>query len=504
MFYLRLPTTAAFVVLLALCVRATEPNAATRRWWAHVQALAGDDMRGRDTGSPEHRRAQEYVVRQFERNGLRPAGEQGFFQVVRVRSYRLRADRSSASLARGGQTQTLKWLQHITVTPATGLPSRLTGRLVFVGSDNGATLDAAGAIVVRLNPVRLVAGPPVSRAPEGTAAIIGIDSAIGPEPARWPTQYAVTMTLADAVTPAAEGIPSFRFNPAFADTLLEGSGHTYQELVDLAASGKPLPSFALNGSLALSLEFEETELTSDNVIGVLPGSDPVLATQHIVLTAHIDGYGIGEPWGDDVIYNGAFDDAAYVATLLDFAERLRESKMRLRRSLLFAVVTGEEKGLLGSRYFTRHPTVPRERFVANVNLDQLRPVFPLHTLTMHAIDESTLGATARQVAAAMNIRLQADPEPLRNLMRRSDNFPFMEIGVPATGFVFGYQPGSPDEIEYRRWYQDRYHTPLDDLSQPWVPEAAAKFNEFFGRFVTALANADAAPSWRPGSQYAPR
>src|SRR5688572_7553228 len=213
MFYLRLPTTVAFVVLLALSVRATEPNSATRRWWAHVQALAGDDMRGRDTGSPEHRRAQEYVVRQFERNGLRPAGEQGFFQVVPLWSYRLRADRSSASLARGGQTQTLKWLQHITVTPATGLPPRLTGRLVFVGSDNGATLDAAGAIVVRLNPVRLVAGPPVSRAPEGTVAIVGIDSAIGPEPARWPTQYAVTMTLADAVTPAAEGIPSFRFNP---------------------------------------------------------------------------------------------------------------------------------------------------------------------------------------------------------------------------------------------------------------------------------------------------
>jgi Zn-dependent M28 family amino/carboxypeptidase len=234
---------------------------------------------------------------------------------------------------------------------------------------------------------------------------------------------------------------------------------------------------------------------------MLPGSDPALSTQHVVLTAHIDGYGIGEPWGDDRIYHGAFDDAAYVATLLDFAETLRESKTQLRRPLLFAVVTAEEKGLHGSRYFTRHPTVPREQLIANVNLDQLRPVFPLHTLTMHAIDESTLGDTARQVADAMGIRLQADPEPLRNLMRRSDNFPFMEIGVPATGFVFGYEPGSTDEAAYRRWYQDRYHTPLDDLTQPWVPEAAAKFNEFFARLVTTLANADTAPSWKPGSQY---
>jgi hypothetical protein len=126
------------------------------------------------------------------------------------------------------------------------------------------------------------------------------------------------------------------------------------------------------------------------------------------------------------------------------------------------------------------------------------------TLTMHALDDSTLGDTTRQVAGPMGIRIQADPEPLRNLMRRSDNFPFMQIGVPATGFVFGYEPGTPDEAAYRRWYQDRYHTPLDDLSQPWVPDAAAQFNEFFARFVTALANADEAPRWRPGSEFAPR
>jgi Zn-dependent M28 family amino/carboxypeptidase len=294
------------------------------------------------------------------------------------------------------------------------------------------------------------------------------------------------------------------FNPAFADDLLQGSGHTYKELLGLVAAGGVVPSFALNASIRIDPVFETTTLTSDNVIGVLPGSDPVLGAQHIVLTAHIDAYGIGEPWNGDSIYNGAFDDAAYVATLLDFAEKLRESGARLRRSLLFAIVTGEEKGLLGSRYYTTHLTVPRERLVANVNLDQLRPLFPLHTLTMHAVDESTLGDTARQVAGTMNIRIQPDMEPLRNLLRRSDNFPFMQIGVPATGFIFGYQPGTSDEVAYRRWYADRYHTPLDDLSQPWVPEAAAKFNDFLGRFVTALANADDAPRWKPGSQFAPK
>jgi Zn-dependent M28 family amino/carboxypeptidase len=146
---------------------------------------------------------------------------------------------------------------------------------------------------------------------------------------------------------------------------------------------------------------------------------------------------------------------------------------------------------------------PRERLVANVNLDQLRPVFPLHTLTMHAIDDTTLGDIARPIAAAMGIRLQADPEPLRNLLRRTDHWNFMQIGVPSTGFVFGFEPGTPDDTAYRRWYVDRYHTPLDDLSQPWTPDAAARFNDFFVRLVTAIANADQAPAWKPGSALSP-
>lgn len=499
---------AASAVLLAAALatafQATPPDQATQRWWAHIAALAGDDMRGRDTGSPEHRRAQEYVVRILERNGLKAAGEQGFFQTVPLHSLRLRTDRPAGTITRNGTTTPMAWLRQIAIGPAQELPETVQGRLLFAGSDGAAALDAAGAIVVRLNPPRLVEGPRAPRPPAGATAIIGIDSTEGPEPSRWPAQNALTMALADTPLPVATGPPTFRFNPADAERLFQGSGHTYQEVLALATAGQPVPSFNLGATLSLTLAVETAELRSDNVIGVLPGSDPALASQHIVLSAHIDGYGLGEPWGDDEIYNGAFDDAAYVATLLDFAERLQASGTRLRRPLLFTIFTGEEKGLLGSRYFTSHLTVPRERLAADINLDQLRPVFPLRTLTVHALDESTLGDTVREVAGAMDIRIQADPEPLRNLMRRSDNFPFMQIGVPATGFVFGYEPGTADEVAYRRWYRDRYHTPGDDLTQPWVPAAAAKFNDFFARLVTTLANADEPPRWKPGSQFAPR
>jgi Zn-dependent M28 family amino/carboxypeptidase len=235
---------------------------------------------------------------------------------------------------------------------------------------------------------------------------------------------------------------------------------------------------------------------------LLPGSDPVLGNEYLVLSAHLDAYGFGEPWGSDRIYNGAFDDAAYVATLLDLAERIRDSRMTFRRSILFAIFTGEEKGLLGSRHFTRHLPVARARVVANINLDQVRPLFPLKLLTAIALEESTLGDTIRKVAGEAGIQVQADPEPWRNLMRRADNWNFMQIGVPATGFVLAPRKGTSDEAIYKEWYARRYHTPLDDLDQPWDPSAAAAFNTFVGKLVAAVADAEERPRWRPGSEYA--
>ena len=140
--------------------------------------------------------------------------------------------------------------------------------------------------------------------------------------------------------------------------------------------------------------------------------------------------------------------------------------------------------------------------MADINLDQLRPLFPLKTLTCIGLDESSLGETVRRVGEAMDIRIQPDPEPERRLIQRSDNFSLMQIAVPAVGFVFGYEPGSPEEAVYRRWYAERYHSPADDINQPWDPAAAARFNEFFGKVVEAVSNAPEKPAWKPGSRFA--
>jgi Zn-dependent M28 family amino/carboxypeptidase len=495
------------IAALAACCAlfATEPNEATKRWWAHVVALGNDGMEGRDTGSEGYKRAAAYVVTEFEKAGLKPAGENGYLQSVPLHVVRLQTENSSVELVRATGTTKLEWLRQIATAARAGLPESIEAPMIFAGSDAGDPAELRNKIVVQLPRAGGAGRGAGAAARPGIAGTISIDGTGGAEPPRWPSAYSVAMTLRDGPATqrvaAAPGL-NFRFNPAFANLLFEGSGHTFKELMNLQAAGKPLPRFEIPATFKVSMKVVSGDLASDNILAVLPGSDPVLSKEYVVVSAHLDGYGFGEPWNGDRIYNGAFDDAAYVATLIDMAQRFHESGTRLKRSLLFCVVTGEEKGLYGSKYFTAHPTVPKEQMVVDINLDQLRPIFPLKTLTMLAIDESTLGDTVKQVAEPMGIRIQADPEPERGLLRRSDHYSFMQIGVPSTGFIFGYEPGSPDEAVYRRWYAERYHSPADDIKQPWVPEAAAKFNDFFNTLVATLANAPERPHWKEGSTFA--
>jgi Zn-dependent M28 family amino/carboxypeptidase len=499
----------------ALALFATEPNDATKRWWLHVLALANDGMEGRDTGSEGYRKAERYVIAEFQKAGLKPAGEKGYTQPVALHEVRFQAAESSVELVRPDGVTKLQWLRQISVPARLGLPETLDADLVFLGDGpaaGAAPIDAHGKIVVQLpgrratatnaaTPAAALAATTAARA-AGIAGTIAIDTTVGAEPPHWPVPYSVSMMLAETPRQPSHVAPTFRFNPADAEELFRGSGHTFEELQKLAAEGKPLPQFALPAKLHAAMKLTSSDLTSDNIIAVLPGSDPKLADEYVVVSAHLDGYGIGEPRNGDKIYNGAFDDVAYVATLIELAQKLHESGTKLRRSLLFAVVTGEEKGLLGSKYFALHPTVAKEKLVADINLDQLRPLFPLKTLTCIGLGDSSLGATVRRVGDAMDIRIQPDPEPERRLIQRSDNFSFMQIAVPAVGFVFGYQPGSPEEAIYRRWYAERYHSPADDIDQPWDPPAAARFNEFFAKVVEAVSNADEKPKWRPGSPFA--
>ena len=492
------------------------PSKDTEHWWKHVQTLAADNMEGRDTGSQGYQRAARYVEAQLERAGLKAAGENGYRQTVPLRDLTVDAGQSRIELVRAGVARGLALNQEVSVTPRVGMPVSLDAGLVFGGYGNeDGELAVKDKVVVVFSgtPADLPAADRAQFAADrgrrlarlGVAGVMTIDNPKALETPRWPVAYSRAVSIAGAEARGGAGAGmTMRLNASAAGLFLEGSGHSWDEILNLGAAGKPLPHFALTGTLRATLRLTESRTSSDNLIAVLPGAEGPLSGGYVLVSAHLDGYGIGEPVAGDRIYNGAFDDAACVANLLELAADLHTSGRKLRRSLLFAVYTGEEKGLLGSNYFVSHLTVPKDKIVANINLDYIRPIFPLKILTTLGLEDSTLGETAREVAGSMGIRVQTDNEPERGLYRRSDQFNFIRNGVPGIAFIFGYENGSREEGIYRAWYRERYHKPQDDLQQPVDFEAAARFQQFFNKLTEAVANADQRPRWHAGSAYAPK
>lgn len=482
----------------------TDPD--TLAWWHMTEALSGDEMEGRDVASAGYDRAARLVADRFAKAGLKPAGDNGtWFQEVPL--HEVAVTRASFTLVRpDGSKAPLKFLHQISIRATVDAPASLQAPLTFRGYCTVADLkEVTGKIAVCFNTKRKGLTSSAQRIAAaqaaGAAGIVQVDDpGFTIEPYRWPAAYARTITFAG--TTPAPAIPAMTLSPDGFEAMIAGSGQTAAAILKAGGDRQRLPAFDIPSRLDLSLTLDQRDYTSKNILGVLPGADPNLAAEHLVLSAHLDGYGYGEPVAGDGLYNGALDDAAYVALLVRTAER--QTTKPWRRSVIFAAFTGEEKGLLGASWFVKHPTVPADSLVANLNLDQLRPLFPLKILTALAVDDTTLGQTARQVGKSMDIEIRPDLEPERGLLNRADHWPFMGIGVPAIGFIFGFDPGTEAEARYREWYRVRYHRPQDDLTQPMDFEAATKFNRFFYSLTAAVADADARPTWTPGSPLAPK
>jgi hypothetical protein len=310
------------------------------------------------------------------------------------------------------------------------------------------------------------------------------------------------MTLTDPELDETRAVRlSVSMNPERAEKLFAGTKHRFSDLLALAASGKPLPRFPMNSRIQAKTKVIRSEVVSHNVAAILPGSDPKLKEEYVLLSAHIDHVGVGEPIAGDRIHNGAMDNAAGVSTLLELARELSEAKTPLRRSLLFLLVTAEEKGLLGSKHYAANPTVPRNRIAANLNIDMFLPLFPLKSVTVYGLDESSLGRLVRAAGAEAGVAIQPDPQPERNLFIRSDQYSFIKEGIPALAFKFGFDKSSPEEKISTEWLRTRYHAPSDDLDQPVNLEAAAKFNALFRSIVTRTANEPDRPSWMKESFF---
>lgn len=498
-----------------------------RAWWGTVATLAADDMEGREAGSAGHRRASDLVARRFADLGLEPAGENGtFFQAVHLEERRFVPDSSSAALVANGTSAPLAVPGDILFRIAGGPPpARVDAPLVFIGYgfhlpeagiDDFAGLNLRGAVAVVINgpgPERL-SGALKSHARADRARQLLAAGAVGVitvNPAGASEQpWAATSRLATAagMYPADPAIRNLGapfmtavLNPVSAARLFAGSGHDFAALSADARAGRPIAGFALAPRLAATLATSARRIETRNVVARLPGSDRQLRREHVLLTAHLDGLGIGAPVNGDTINNGALDNAAGVAALLDIAGRYRAERVRPRRSFLFIALTGEEKGLLGSHWYARAPTVPRRSIVADLNYDMALPLFPLRSIIALGADESSLGADARAVGATMSLPIAPDPFPERNSFIRSDQYSFIEEGIPSLAFKFGFAAGTPEAATEAAWRRTIYHSPQDDPSQRVWADDEIRLHDFIATLALRIANADARPRWNADSFF---
>jgi Zn-dependent M28 family amino/carboxypeptidase len=520
---------AAALIVAATAVSGAALDAASEadatRWWAHVRFLADDALEGRDTGSQGFQRAAAYVADQWQKAGLEPAFSGQFAQPVALKTRQIVEAQSSLALTRDRHVEPLVLGEDgyfsLRIDPA----AEVDAPLVFAGHglsipdahiNDLEGLDLRGAVVVHFStppaslpaPLQAHFGSNAERwrvlraaGAIGTIAIPGAGRLEVP----W-SRFAITrlqpqMSLADPT------LDEFRdqqiavtMNPDKADRLFEGSGHTLSELAAADQAGRPLPRFALPAHVTASIAVTRTTIQSQNVAGILRGSDPNLRGEAVVLSAHLDHVGVGEPVAGDRIYNGAMDNASGVATILEVAQRLHESGLRPARSIVFVAVTAEEQGELGSRYFVAHPPAGLQ-VVANVNTDMFLPLFPLKTLMVLGLDESDLSSDIRAVAGSLGLAVQADPEPERNRFTRSDQYSFVRAGIPALAMKLGYDPDSREAAIAQQWTSERYHLPSDDVNQPVDMKAAADFVNVIHQLAVRIANRSGRPNWNDSSFF---
>jgi len=530
------PLVSAVLLAAAQTPSTGDDLAQGKQWWAHVQYLASDAMQGRQTGSAEYLKAAAYVVDQFKLDGLQPAGvDGGWYQPVKFDVQRVLADQSSMNLVVDGKSTPLVLGEDAILGTRLAQPKTIDAPLVFIGyglhlpeakyddfdSADVPLASLKGKIVVYINggPADLP-GPLKSFARTSPflkalrdAGALGAISIPTPKSMDFGWQRVASsasqpgMRLAE--TPDAAAVAkrhpaladdhgemfTATFNPAQAEKLFAGTGHSFPDLLALADAQKPLPRFSLGKSLSAKVATEVTYVESPNIVAKLTGSDPKLKSEYVLVSAHLDHLGVGEPIHGKTIYAGAMDDASGVATVLEVARKFSAASSRPKRSMLFLVFTAEEKGLLGSRYFAGHPTVPEHEIKADLNLDMFMPIFPLKKLHVQGLEQSTLAEQAKAVGAEHGIEIAVDPEPDRNSFIRTDQYSFVQAGVPALAFKFGWTMGSPEYKAWRGWLALRYHSTDDDLTQPVDMAAAAQFNSFLADLARKVADDPASPHY---------
>jgi hypothetical protein len=511
-------------------------RAATIR--AHLEFLASDLLEGREAGTRGYDLAANYVASMYQQIGLQPAGTSGYMQPVPLRSSILVPKSVRLGVHGAGGVRTFTDADHVAARPSsTEADQSLAAECVFAGfgvvspehrRDDYAGLDVRGKFVVVLGgpPPGLpaeVAGHLGSTAEQRSRAAergaLGVFVVYTPAlEARWPFNRLAAVYAQPQVEwfdpsiprPPGDRLRGFALiDETAAAALFERAPRSLQAVMKEARTRAPR-GFELKTRAEFARRSQHSEATSANVVGMLPGSDPAVSNEVIAFTSHLDHVGIGEPVNGDRIYNGALDNAAGIAAMLEVARVLASQPQKLRRSVLFIAVTAEEKGLIGSDYFASKPTAPRERLVGVINLDGAMPFFQLVDVIGYGADSSTLGNSLKEAAASLNITVSPDLEPGQQFFTRSDHYPFVQRGIPGIFLIAGNAP-TPDGKDVRqineRWAREHLHQPSDDLNQPFDDGHLVHWAELFRRWTERAANDDERPLWYSddyfGKRFAP-
>jgi hypothetical protein len=500
---------------------------------AHIRFLADDLLEGRETGSRGFRLAARYVAAQLEAAGLEPAGDAGGFeQSMALRSAQLQEEQCLLRLAREGKKQELVYGRDYLLQPQfSGEDVGVDAPVVFVGNgivapdlgvDDYAGIDVKGKIVALLYgaPARFPSEqrahygwPRLKQATAAAHGAVGILALRRPDAeqlfpwakARASARHPSMRTLDAAGVP--EGVVAgIRVAGLLGDeatkALFEGAPQSFADVVKELDEGRGKP-MELPVRVEARTASRYLPLEGANVVARLPGSDPRLRDEHVVLSAHLDHLGIGEAVDGDAVYNGAYDNASGVAGLLEAARVLAAARPRPRRSLLFLAVTGEERGLLGSDHFAEHPTVAGS-LVADVNLDCLVMLYPPRDVVAYGAEHSSLGRVVQRAASLAGLSLSPDPWPEQGLFVRSDQYSFVRRGVPSVFIVPGFSSADPKRdggALMREWLKTVYHTPKDDMSQTMDLEGGARLVRVNVATAWLLANEESRPAWNRGDFF---
>jgi Zn-dependent M28 family amino/carboxypeptidase len=517
------------------------PNLNTDRMLEDIRKLSSDEFEGRSPGSKGEALTVAYLIERFKAAGVEPGNPDGSW-TQKVSLVGLTPQPQGPLVVRKGAQKREFRINDEVVAFSKHVADEAkieNSELVFAGYGVQAPEyqwdDFRGVDVKGKTIVVLVSDPPVTRpgsteldektfggramtyygrwsykyekAAELGAAGVLVVHEDGPAGYPFSVVQGLGLERFDLVTPdknmGRSSVEGWISLPA-ATALFKMAGQDYQKLKALAATRdfKPVP---LGVTASITIKQQMRTVDSQNVVGKLTGSDPVLRNEYVAYTAHWDHLGVTPNVTGDAINNGALDNASGVSMVLEIARALKSLTTAPKRTTLFLMVTAEEQGLLGSQYYAEFPLYPLQKTLAVINVDGINQWGRTKDLTVIGLGASDLDDYAQAAAAEQSRVLKPDAEPEKGFYYRSDHFNFAKKGVPAFDPDAGIEfIGKPDGYgkEKRDEYTNRdYHAPSDEVKPDWDLAGAAEDGKLFMAIGYRVANADTFPEWKPGNEF---